>query len=75
MLQMRKARDRITMDIELILIAVIVLLFVVYVIFNNRKMKKIIDEIENIYVEQSKINFRLFVAEKKQSILEEKKIS
>jgi len=72
---MRKARDRITMDIELILIAVIVLLFVVYVIFNNRKMKKIIDEIENIYVEQSKINFRLFVAEKKQSILEEKKIS
>jgi len=63
------------MDMDLIFIAIIVLLFMVYVILNNRKMKKIIDEIENIYVEQSKINFRLFVAEKKQSILEEKKIS
>ena len=63
------------MDMDLIFIAIIVLLFMVYVILNNRKMKKIIDEIENIYVEQSKINFRLFVVEKKQSILEEKKIS
>jgi len=61
------------MDMDLIFIAIIVLLFMVYVILNNRKMKKIIDEIENIYVEQSKISFRLFVAEKKQSLLEQKK--
>ncbi|HHW48310.1 MAG TPA: hypothetical protein GXX14_06800 [Clostridiaceae bacterium] len=60
------------MKLELVLVAIIGLLFSIYVIFSNRKLKKISDEIENIYVEQSKISFRLFVAEKKQSLLEEK---
>jgi len=61
------------MKLEFVFIAIIGLLFSIYVILSNRKLKRIYDEIENIYVEQSKISFRLFVAEKKQSLLEQKK--
>lgn len=54
--------------------SVIILLFVVYHIFTSSRIRKIYDEIENINLEQSKISFRLFIAEKRQKMFQEKKI-
>lgn len=48
--------------------------FIIGTIINIAKYKELKRMLENIDFQQSKIDFRLFVVEKKQNIFQEKKI-
>lgn len=46
-----------------------------YIIINTKRYKKVKEELERIRLEQEKINFWIFVTDKKQKMLQGKKIS
>ena len=47
-------------------------LLVLVVVSNTRKVRKLTSQLEDMNVEQSKVNFRLFVVEKRQKISNER---
>lgn len=62
---------------ETILICICVLLFLLVVfllIFNSLRIRNLQEELSSIGMEQSKLNFRLFIIEKKQTVHSENKL-
>lgn len=47
----------------------------IYLLITAIKFKQLSIEVENMRIEQEKMNFRLFVYEKTQSLIKDKKIS
>ena len=50
-------------------------LTLIHFVIHILKIKQMSNEIQSLRFEQEKLNFRLYVTEKKQKILQEKKIS
>lgn len=64
------------MDMPLyIFITVCCLFTLIHFVIHRYKIKQMSNEIQSLRFEQEKLNFRLYVTEKKQKILQEKKIS
>lgn len=55
--------------------AVGVSIILTYLVICTIKLKRMSNEIESLRFEQDKTNFRLFIAEKAQKIIQDKKIS
>jgi hypothetical protein len=43
-----------------------------YTIFSYKEFRKIIEEIEELKLENSKLSFRIFVAEKRQKVIDDR---
>ena len=47
----------------------LVLTLAAYIVFCHIKLRKILEEIEDLKLENSKLSFRLFIAEKRQKMI------
>lgn len=59
-------------DILIISNCVLITTLILYIILSSIKFRRLKDDMESMILEQDKMNFRLFIAEKKQKMFQEK---
>ena len=64
------------MDMSLYIFIIVCCFFtLIHFVIHRYKIKQMFNEIQSLRSEQEKLNFRLYVTEKKQKILQENKLS